>query len=115
MPHLFDLELKVGNGNHIYLHYANGKSLPGMLTEVNIETISENGILYRSENGKKLYPITENTKIYRNRNGVEIISTDDLTSFLNYFNYNNIQFGNIREEDFGTILSQINDSSDETA
>lgn len=114
-PNLFDLELKVGNGNHIYLHYANGKPLPGILTEVNIETISENGILYRSENGKKLYPITENTKIYKSRNGVEIISTDNLTPFLDYFGYNNIQFGNVREEDFGTILSQINDSSDETA
>jgi len=90
MPNLFDLELKVGNGNHIYLHYANGKPLPGILTKVDIETISENGVLYRSENGKKLYPITENTKIYKTRNGVEIISTDNLTLFLDYFSYNNI-------------------------
>ena len=111
LPHQFDLELKVGNGNHIYLHYANGRELPRGLTQVDIETITENGVLYRSENGKKLYPITENTKIFKSRNGTEIISTDNLTDFLDYFNYNNIQFGNVREEDLGVILSQINAST----
>ena len=110
LPHQFDLELKVGNGNHIYLHYANGRDLRG-LTQLDIETITENGILYRSENGKKLYPITENTKIFKSRNGTEVISTDNLTDFLDYFNYNNIQFGNVREEDLGVILSQINNST----
>jgi hypothetical protein len=84
------LELKVGSGNHIYLHYANGRELPRGLTQVDIETITENGVLYRSENGKKLYPITENTKVFRSKNGTEIISTNNLTAFLDYFNYNNI-------------------------
>lgn len=114
LPHQFDLELKVGNGNHIYLHYANGRELRGV-TQVDIETITENGILYRSENGKKLYPITENTKVFKSRNGTEIISTDNLTEFLNYFNYNYIQFGNVREEDLGVILSQINNSTNEVS
>ena len=115
LPHQFDLELKVGSGNHIYLHYANGRELPRGLTQVDIETITENGVLYRSENGKKLYPITENTKVFRSKNGTEIISTDNLTAFLDYFNYNNIQFGNIREEDLGSILSQINNSTNEVS
>ena len=115
-PTQFDLELKVGNGNHIYLHYSKGRELQRGVVQVDIETVTENGVTYRSENGKKLYPISPNTKIFKNiRNGTEIISTDDLTLFLNYFKYNNIQFGNVREEDFGTILSQINDSEDEVA
>lgn len=115
LPHQFDLELKVGSGNHIYLHYADGRELPRGLTQIDIETITENGVLYRSENGKKLYPITENTKIFRSKNGTEIISTDNLTQFLDYFNYNNVQFGNVREEDLGSILSQINSSTNEVS
>lgn len=119
-PNYFDLELKVSTGKHIYLHYADGRPLPRRgIYKVNIETTVENGVLWRTENGKKLYPVPSKNgeadiEVFR-YGDTEIISTSNLTEFLNQFKYDYILFGKVTENDLGNIVKQISQSTNETA
>lgn len=125
---LFDLELKTLNGKHIYIGLIPQNIDYGELTPVSIQGLTEidGDVLYRiTPEGERLYSIPyhlgENgriipdVQIYRTFDGEEIIYSNNLSHFLDEFNYNQIVFSPDGQGDKGTLLTQLNNSSNKVA
>ena len=125
---LFDLELKTLNGKHIYIGLIPQNIDYGELTPVSIQGLTEidGDVLYRiTPEGERLYSIPyhlgENgriipdVQIYRTFDGEEIIYSNNLSHFLDEFNYNQIVFSPNGQGDKGTLLTQLNNSSNKVA
>lgn len=125
---LFDLELKTLNGKHIYIGLVPQNIDYGELTPVSIQGLTEidGDVLYRiTPEGERLYSIPyhlgENgriipdVQIYRTFDGEEIIYSNNLSHFLDEFNYNQIVFSPDGQGDKGTLLTQLNNSSNKVA
>lgn len=122
---LFDLELKVLNGNHVYLGFP-PEEIDFDLTKVNIETEIDGDIMYRitPEGGRRLYSIPytinsegkyiPNINIYQTFDGQEIIYSDNLSYFLDEFSYNDILISNNPNSDKTLLFQTLNNSSNKT-
>lgn len=125
---LFDLELKTLNGKHIYIGLIPQNIDYGELTPVSIQGLTEidGDVLYRiTPEGERLYSIPyhlgENgriipdVQIYRTFDEEEVIYSNNLSHFLDEFNYNQIVFSPDGQGDKGILLTQLNNSSNKVA
>lgn len=121
----YDLELKVLNGNHIYLGLTPEEIDTDNLSKVDIETEIDGDTLYRvTPQGNRLYSIPyhlidnkyiPDVQIYRTSDGTEIIYSNNLTHFLDEFSYNAIVIAGQENTNKEEILKQLNDSSNKSA
>lgn len=128
----FHLELKSLNGKHIYLTYSDGSQVKTLGSTELVHgrdwfTDMEGEHMFRIDSeGKKMYEIpyykNENGKlipainIRKHRNGAEVISTQDITMFLDQFNYQDIEISSQADDQTKIMLRQLmQDSTNETA
>lgn len=121
----YDLELKVLNGNHIYLGLTPEEIDTDNLSKVDIETEIDGDTLYRvTPQGRRLYAIPyhlidgkyiPDVQVYRTIDGEEIIYSNNLTHFLNEFSYNAVVIAGQENTSKEEILKQLNDSSNKSA
>lgn len=121
---LFDLELKVLNGNHIYLGFP-PEEIDVDLTKVNIETEIDGDTMYRiTPEGRRLYSIPytidsegkyiPNIEVYQTFDGQEIIYSDNISYFLDEFSYNDLLISNNPNSNKKLLFEAINNSSNKT-
>ena len=121
---LFDLELKVLNGNHIYLGFP-PEEIDVDLTKVNIETEIDGDTMYRiTPEGRRLYSIPytidsegkyiPNIEVYQTFDGQEIIYSDNISYFLDEFSYNDLLISNNPNSNKKLLFEAINNSSNTT-
>lgn len=123
---LYDLELKTLNGNHIYLGLIPQVIDQEELTPVNFDIEVDGDVVYRiTPDGQRMYSIPyhlgengtiiRDVQIYRTFDGQEVIYSNNLSHFLDEFNYSHIIFSANGTGDKSQILRQLDESTNKTA